>query len=246
MKWRIAVLLVFSSLFTAVCVYLAFWQLSRHSERKSFVRSYAQNYASPPVDFERASADSAGDRGGRVIVAGRYDLAHEIIVANRTRRGAPGVVIVTPLLREGNDTAVLVSRGWVYSADGSSVDLAAWRKGIAIFDSMRSLSEPVTILGLAVDYGDSAGARTLSRDSSGAVARVSRLTLAHASKVLPYPVEKRYVQLLPVDTVAHVGIPVPLPPPTLSAGSHLSYAIQWFAFAAIAVIGTTVFLRRQE
>jgi hypothetical protein len=36
-----------------------------------------------------------------------------------------------------------------------------------------------------------------------------------------------------------------LPPPELTEGPHLSYAIQWFIFSSIAVIGYPLILRRR-
>ena len=41
-------------------------------------------------------------------------------------------------------------------------------------------------------------------------------------------------------------LPVPIPPEELSEGPHLSYAIQWFTFATIAVVGAVVLLRRER
>jgi cytochrome oxidase assembly protein ShyY1 len=37
---------------------------------------------------------------------------------------------------------------------------------------------------------------------------------------------------------------VPVPPPELSEGPHLSYAVQWFIFSTIAVVGYPITLRR--
>ena len=37
----------------------------------------------------------------------------------------------------------------------------------------------------------------------------------------------------------------PVPVPDLGDGPHLSYAVQWFLFAAVAVIGYPLLLRRQ-
>ena len=34
-----------------------------------------------------------------------------------------------------------------------------------------------------------------------------------------------------------------MPPPPLDEGPHRSYALQWFSFAAIAIVGTFFFLR---
>jgi len=41
------------------------------------------------------------------------------------------------------------------------------------------------------------------------------------------------------------GLPEPSPLPELSEGPHLSYAIQWFTFAVIAVAGFVVLALRE-
>ena len=38
--------------------------------------------------------------------------------------------------------------------------------------------------------------------------------------------------------------PVPVPPPTLDEGPHLSYAVQWFIFAAAVLLGWVLAVRR--
>jgi surfeit locus 1 family protein len=40
------------------------------------------------------------------------------------------------------------------------------------------------------------------------------------------------------------GLPRRWPPPALDDGPHLSYAIQWFSFAVIIVVGTGALLRK--
>lgn len=40
------------------------------------------------------------------------------------------------------------------------------------------------------------------------------------------------------------GLPRRWPPPVLDNGPHLSYAIQWFSFALIALVGTVALIRR--
>lgn len=42
------------------------------------------------------------------------------------------------------------------------------------------------------------------------------------------------------------GLPRRWPAPVLDNGPHLSYAIQWFSFAAIALVGTAALLRRSR
>lgn len=45
-------------------------------------------------------------------------------------------------------------------------------------------------------------------------------------------------------TAAPGGLPRRWPPPALNDGPHLSYAIQWFSFALIIVLGTGALLRK--
>ena len=41
-------------------------------------------------------------------------------------------------------------------------------------------------------------------------------------------------------------LPRPVPPPELSEGPHLSYAIQWFVFATIASLGGAILVGRER
>jgi len=50
------------------------------------------------------------------------------------------------------------------------------------------------------------------------------------------------IQLETRDPAA--GLPRRWPPPAFDDGPHLSYAIQWFSFALIALVGTAVLIRR--
>ena len=50
------------------------------------------------------------------------------------------------------------------------------------------------------------------------------------------------IQLESVDPAR--GLPRRWPPPTFDNGPHLSYAIQWFSFALIALVGTAVLIRK--
>src|SRR5690606_32958961 len=70
------------------------------------------------------------------------------------------------------------------------------------------------------------------------------LDLAALRQQFPYPLASFFVQALPTDAGAGT-LPRPLPPPELDDGPHLGYAIQWFAFATIAVVGwASLVLRR--
>ena len=54
-----------------------------------------------------------------------------------------------------------------------------------------------------------------------------------------------WVQLTSSSPAQAGGEPEVLPLPTLDEGPHLSYAIQWFIFSTIAVVGYPLILRRK-
>lgn len=62
------------------------------------------------------------------------------------------------------------------------------------------------------------------------------------SPSIPYPVLPFILQQTGI--AAPQGLPRRWPPPALDDGPHLSYAIQWFSFAVIIVVGTVALLRR--
>ena len=60
-----------------------------------------------------------------------------------------------------------------------------------------------------------------------------------------YPVSPYYVVWTPPPGRGEPpqDRPVRVPPPALDEGSHMSYAIQWFSFATVALVGGAAFVR---
>lgn len=205
---------VFALTVAALCVRLGFWQLHRLQLRRAHNVRILAARERPPIDLtgRGLSADSAQDR--RIRARGVYDYTHERVWAGRTREGAPGVAVLTPL-RLPDGSGVFVDRGWVPSPDAHHVDLSPWR-------------EP-----------DSATIRGLGLPAPRERGDVRPLTLADS---LPYPLLPFVVQLLPVDSSRTRPAPLRWPAATPDEGPHLSYAIQWFSFALIIVVGTMVVL----
>jgi surfeit locus 1 family protein len=232
MNVRTATLVLVSAVTAAVCIRLGFWQLSRLSERRARNTLVAERLVASPVALGELPGDTAQLRNRRVRVQGRLDLANEIVVTGRSRNGSPGVHIVTPVRVAGRDTAVLVNRGWVYSPNGAEVDLARWREPDSL--DAEGFVEPLA--------AGRAGARAAaSTRNARAVWRLDREALA---RELGYPIAPYVVTLL-ADSAAQVAEhPVRLSTPPLDEGAHMSYAIQWFAFATIAIVGATLFVRK--
>lgn len=201
----------------ALFVRLGFWQLARLRERQARNAIIAARRALPPVELpmHRLEPDALRDR--QALARGVYDYAHERVWTGRTYEGAPGVALLTPL-RLSDGSAVFVDRGWVSSPDASHVDAARYHED----------GDSAVVTGLVLpaprDRGDVNPA--LLRDS------------------LPYPVLPVVIQL--IDSAApHPAGLRRWRPPALDNGPHLSYAIQWFSFALIVVVGTALLVRRQ-
>jgi cytochrome oxidase assembly protein ShyY1 len=117
---------------------------------------------------------------------------------------------------------VLVNRGWVYSPDASTVDLGKW-------------DEPPTTT--VQGYVEEFSSRGRGPAQATADPRSWRwLDGARLASAFPYPIEPYYVVALAEgqrrpDQTARLELPA------MDDGPHKNYAIQWFSFAAIAVVG---------
>lgn len=227
-RTRDYVLIVLSIGFVILTTSLGFWQLRRLAQRRAQNTEVEARLADPPIPVRQLTHDSAALHYRRVILNGRYDYSREIKIADRTRDGSPGVNIITPLRIPGTDTAVLVNRGWVYAPDGLTADLSHWREADSL--SGTGYARPLfrVFPGSPSLPGRPDAFRWLDRDALRAR--------------IPYPVYP-FVIVLDGDPASHGRIPPRVPPPPLDEGPHKSYAIQWFSFAIIAVVGMFFFLR---
>ena len=216
---RLRIFVAFAILAAAGCIRLGFWQISRLHQRRERNVLVSARLDSAEIDFAALPHDSALARFRRVRVTGTPDYDHELLYAARTHRGSPGVNFLTPVRIAGRDTAVLVNRGWVYSPDGASVDQAKWRE------------RDTTFTGYVEEFPDVACSAYSTRPNT--IARLSFGVVQHA---LPYPVAPVYVVMTGDSVMAEDRI-ARLTAPPLDEGPHFSYAIQWFGFALVALIG---------
>ena len=124
MPRRILIFCGFAAAAAIVFVRLGLWQIDRLHERRTLNATIEQQQRGAPLPLVNLPADTARAHYRAASVDGVYDYDHEIVLSNRTRRGSPGVDLLTPVRMAGRDTAVLVNRGWVYSPNGASVDHA--------------------------------------------------------------------------------------------------------------------------
>ena len=222
---RHIVLIAVAVIVAFTCVRLGFWQLNRLHGRRDVNAMLEARGAEGPAPITSLQPDAMPYR--HVTVTGTYDPAHEQILSGRTSdAGDPGNHVLTPLV-VGDGRAVIVDRGWVplETQTPPVTGQAAAPQG------------RVTITGLALPPDQ---VSTPPVDPSPTL--VTRIDLGRGD--LPYTLLPVYV-LLQYQQPAQAE-PEVVAPPGFDDGPHLSYAIQWFSFATIAVVGCVVLLVRDR
>ena len=228
MSFRTIVFCLFAAVAASLFTRLGFWQVGRLRQRQASNAIIVQQQRNAPMALAELPHDTAMSHYRPASVSGVYDYEHELVFSGRTRRGSPGVDLLTPVLIAGHDTAVLVNRGWVYSPNASQVDRSKWREGnTARVTGYVQLYSPDTTVLVAAD--------------PRLVRHVSHVEIAAK---IPYPVAPFY--LVAVGDTADLTHPARLDMPELDEGSHRSYAFQWFAFAAISLVGAAIVVHRER
>lgn len=224
-RWIAGILI--AALAVVVFVNLGLWQLRRLDDRRSAnVRIEAGMTAEPAELSEllRGASDPGALAFRRVRTSGTYLLEDEVILQVRSLNGQSGHEVLTPLLLD-NGTAIIVDRGWVtIDVDGPPV----------VGSEPPSLD--VTVEGVLRETQEK-GRFGPSDAGSGTLERISRVDLGRLQQQLEHPLAPTYLQLETQAPAQSGQYPIPLPTVTVSEGPHLSYAVQWFIFAAIVAIG---------
>jgi cytochrome oxidase assembly protein ShyY1 len=224
---RMAVVVI-AVLVAATCVNLGLWQLRRLDERRALNAEILDRRSDSPLSIEDVAGKAAVEPYRPATARGRYDVEHEVLVFGRSLDGEAGHHLVTPLLLPSGG-AILVVRGWVpFAMQAAPVRAAA------------PPANEVRVEGsLAPDEGDG----TVAPDAD-AIVRV--LDVKGIASSLPYDVVPLPLQLAEQTPPQSGSLPIPVPLPELTEGPHLSYAIQWFSFALVALIGCAILVLRDR
>jgi surfeit locus 1 family protein len=228
MSRRTLIFCLFAAAAAVLFMRLGLWQLDRLHERQARNANIERQQRGAPLRLADLARDTARAHYRAASVEGRYDYEQELVLSPRTRRGSPGVELLTPVRVAGSDTAVLVNRGWVYSPDGASVNQTRWREG-----------ETARLKGYV---------ELITADTSLAISShprvVRHVSRAELTAKIPYPVASFY--LVAVGDTTDLAHPARRDLPVLDDGPHLGYALQWFSFALIAIAGAGIVVRRER
>ena len=204
--------------------FLSHWQWQRADERRSQREGIERASDGSPVVLT-GSPDAAVDEWTAVRLSGTYEAAGQVLVRQRPQNASNGYWVLTPLRLTGGPL-VWVSRGWMAATGPATTTPSSPAAPAGIVDVTGWWRHPETVneasrVGLPV----------------GMVGAVDPSVLPVAS---PWP---GYVQLSE-SSPAQAGLTL-VPRPVIDEGQNVSYAVQWLLFAAVAMIGWFVFLRRE-
>lgn len=223
---------------TAVIAFVALgsWQLQRLEERRTgnaLITARSDQDPAPLADvLARAGGDPEALAYLPVTVTGTYLSRDEIRLSTRPYQGRPGHHLLTPLLHD-DGRAIVVDRGWVPIEldDPPVVQAAPGPPGAE-----------VTVTGFLVQGQEPSPFGVDVPD--GETAYLGVPDLARIQQQVDPELAPVYLQLSAQEPAAPQALPFPAEPPALDEGSHLSYAGQWFLFAAVVAVGYPILLRR--
>nr|WP_255622286.1 SURF1 family protein [Tessaracoccus sp. OS52] len=225
LRW--VALAVFLSLMAFLFVKLGEWQLSRLEERREANAVVEANRDKPSVGYREVMGGpiSDGMQWQRVELRGTY-TGEQYQVRYRTYADAPGIEVVAVLETVEGDE-VLINRGFI----------------------ARQTGQPDTEDLPAPPVGDVQLTGYLHRDERGddtaVVPHDFKVRLINAGAIgesLGRELLPGYLVLIESDPDNGEALE-PMAPPILDEGNHYSYALQWFAFSVIALVGIVVLIR---
>lgn len=210
---------------------LGMWQLSRMDERqatneliesRALATQVSVDELIDPVDPVSVGADLLWRS---VEVSGTYDPDEQVLLRSRSLNGRPGFWVLTPLVRD-DGSAMVVNRGWIPfrdRTDGSDIEVP-------------TPVDSVTVVGLVQQ---SVSGPRVAEGENTTIAHVDLEWFDDQVTADLYPV---YLQLESQDPPQPGEVPLTLEPPELGDGPHFGYAMQWFIFMTIAIVGYPIVL----
>ena len=220
-RWVAGHLLVL--VLSASFIALGFWQLARNDHKQRLVRDARAAFAAPAPDVSGSVPP-----GSRVEASGHYDPAHEVLLRNQVHDGKDGDDVLTPLVL-ADGSAVIVDRGWVAATGDRQAPINTVAATGAVV--VRGIAHTSSLLRAQDAVSDIGGHLALPRVDLGRIARE-----------VAYRLQPRWVEAQAQTPRPAAGSPALPQPPAPDQVNHMEYAIEWFSFAAIGIIGWPIAL----
>lgn len=218
-RWAPTLLLV---LLTPLFVALGVWQIDRAEQKREQARVLGERADLPVLELGGPVSDPEALRFRKLRAQGTFEAAGQILIENRRLGNRIGFHVITPLRIQGSASRVLVNRGWIAAAgDGGPVAAPVPEGEVVVTGEAYLPSPPAFVL-----HGSPQAAKDWGR-------RWPYLTLELYRVATGTQVQPVVILQHPDDAGGFLRVwPRELP----KEGMHIGYAIQWFAFALIALV----------
>jgi surfeit locus 1 family protein len=207
-------------LLAVLCCGLGIWQLDRAGQKRAQALLISERATLPPLILgeEPVSAEETAHR--RIIAQGEFADNGQIYIENRRHLGRVGYHVITPLLLTAGQGYLLVNRGWIAAERSGEVpDISTPQGPVEISGEAVIPSPPALELG--------GGAMIPPRQQRWPYLTLESYAAWSGLKLQPF--------LLLQTGGAGDGLVRAWPRTPPNDAMHIGYAVQWFAFALIAL-----------
>lgn len=204
--------------FAVLTFALGNWQMDRAAYKHELQARMDAGERLPIWEVGEAPVDKSQVLYRRVSVQGKFDSRYQILLDNRIHDGVAGYHVLTPLMIEGGQRAVLVNRGWIPVGKSRST-----------LPPIQTPLAQVKITGLAVDPDTRYFELNPTSSQNRVWQNLNFKSYAAWSRLNLHPF------VLQQSNDSGDGLLRAWPRPDTGVDTHLSYAMQWYGLCATLV-----------
>ncbi len=221
--------LALTVVFAIVSSFFGLWQWDRRGQAVAAITVLEANWDREPQELVSAEAVSpARDQWTPFVIRGEYLPEDQMLVRTRPRGGQVGFEVLVPFRTESGMT-VVVNRGWIPTGESNDFpDLVPQAPSGEVTVVARIKPGEPTLRGRGAPEG-----------------QLPSIDLGAMHLAVGYELETRFFLLLDREAPETSVAPLTALRPVLDEGPHLSYTLQWFVFALLAMIAFVALLRQE-
>jgi cytochrome oxidase assembly protein ShyY1 len=229
-RWILAHLIVIAMLF--VFAMAGSWQLRRHADRQDRNDAVTGRTDLEPLGLaDLADLDPAEHEYRSVTIVGRWRPDDLVLIRNRSHQSTGGCHVAVPF-DGGGARSLLVAVGWLAQGDCTTDP----------FPDVTLPDGDVELLG-RLRASQVRGSFGATDPAEGRLLSLARTDVARVDQQVELDLAAMYAEL--VEATPPVEGVVAIDAPATDSGPHLGYAVQWFLFFAVTLVGYPLVLRHE-